>query len=548
MLQFQKFYIKRIIVSLSHLKQPHLSRSLHLQLKLKKYLKQYPAYFNIHSSYVWHIENRFCSSTAVNQVEENHIDQNLSLTLNEASTFDDSNLSTISDKFNLKGLSPEFLNRYNVKVSTDLTTLIFPFDSLGRECVGIQTLNKKGEKLKVSKYPPELNDDILFGWSAIRPNEKEIIVTSNPLDAVAINQTTDVPAVSLPFGFNKFSTELLSVLKTFKKVIFWMDASLHSWEIHKALKNYLKGRAFFVSPDNFCSALQSLQNDSNIDNILKNVEPLHDELLATFDSFKDIVREEIMGHEKTTGVKWKRFSVLNDLMKGHRPGELTIFSGQTGTGKTTFLSEYSIDICTQGVPTLWASFEISNIRLIKMMLFQFSKRSLLGDAEAFDHWAEKFQNIPMNFINFGNKKWEFERILKAMESAVSCQRVRHLVVDNLQYMMNMEDRFTSVEQIRRQEQIFGYLREFANRRNCHVTLVIHPRKEPEFSELNNTSISGTAKAIQEADNILILQTTKTRQYLQLTKNRFDGDKGCVALEFDKESLTFNVKKASLNSK
>ncbi|GIY73282.1 twinkle protein, mitochondrial [Caerostris extrusa] len=308
----------------------------------------------------------------------------------------------------LEGLSPEFLNRYNVKVSTDLNILIFPFDSLGRECVAIQTLNKKGEKLKVSKYPPELNDDILFGWSAIRPNEKEIIVTSNPLDAVAINQTTDVPAVSLPFGFSKFSTELLSVLKTFK------------------------------NPDNFCSALQSLQNDSNIYNILKNVEPLHDELLATFDSFKDIVREEIMGHEKTTGVKWKRFSVLNDLMKGHRPGELTIF-------------------------------------LVK----------------------------------------------RAMESAVSCQRVRHLVVDNLQYMMNMEDRFTSL-----------YIQE----------------KNLNFQNSTTLLYLVQLKAIQEADNILILQTTKTRQYLQLTKNRFDGDKGCVALEFDKESLTFNVKKASLNSK
>ncbi|PRD18264.1 UNVERIFIED_CONTAM: Twnk [Trichonephila clavipes] len=70
---------------------------------------------------------------------------------------------------------------------------------------------------------------------------------------------------------------------------------------------------------------------------------------------------------------WKRFTVLNDLLKGHRPGELTIFSGQTGTGKTTFLSEYSLDLCIQGLPTLWASFEISNVKLIKTMLFQFSK-------------------------------------------------------------------------------------------------------------------------------------------------------------------------------
>lgn len=49
----------------------------------------------------------------------------------------------------------------------------------------------------------------------------------------------------------------------------------------------------------------------------------------------------------------------------------------------------------------------------------------------------------------------------------------------------------------------------------HQTLIIF--KEPDYSELTMTSISGTAKATQEADNVLILQTTKSRQYLQVIK-------------------------------
>ena len=59
-------------------------------------------------------------------------------------------------------------------------------------------------------------------------------------------------------------------------------------------------------------------------------------------------------------------------MKGHRPGELTIFTGPTGSGKTTFLSEYSLDLTMQGVKTLWGSFEIRNTRLAKVMMTQFS--------------------------------------------------------------------------------------------------------------------------------------------------------------------------------
>ena len=46
--------------------------------------------------------------------------------------------------------------------------------------------------------------------------------------------------------------------------------------------------------------------------------------------------------------------------------------GPTGSGKTTFLSEYSLDLASQGVKTLWGSFEIQNHRLAKIMMSQFS--------------------------------------------------------------------------------------------------------------------------------------------------------------------------------
>jgi twinkle protein len=55
-----------------------------------------------------------------------------------------------------------------------------------------------------------------------------------------------------------------------------------------------------------------------------------------------------MAHfEEVEGVKWKRFDSLNELVRGFRRGELTIFSGRTGSGKTTFMSEYSLDLCVQ---------------------------------------------------------------------------------------------------------------------------------------------------------------------------------------------------------
>lgn len=48
-------------------------------------------------------------------------------------------------------------------------------------------------------------------------------------------------------------------------------------------------------------------------------------------------------------MKWKRYPSLNKILKGHRRGELTVITGPTGSGKTTFISDYSLDLAMQGV-------------------------------------------------------------------------------------------------------------------------------------------------------------------------------------------------------
>jgi len=44
-----------------------------------------------------------------------------------------------------------------------------------------------------------------------------------------------------------------------------------------------------------------------------------------------------------------------------------------------------------------------------------------------------------------------------------------------------------------QDHIIGAFRKFATNSCCHVTLIIHPRKEEDDKELQTASIFGTAK-------------------------------------------------------
>lgn len=91
-----------------------------------------------------------------------------------------------------------------------------------------------------------------------------------------------------------------------------------------------------------------------------------------------------------------------------------------------------------------------------------------------------------------------------------------------------------------QDRAIDRFRSFATRHNVHVTLVVHPRKEPETAPLSLSSVFGTAKATQEADNVLILQRDAAtgKKSIDVRKNRYDGTLGSVALRFDEEAKSF----------
>lgn len=86
-------------------------------------------------------------------------------------------------------------------------------------------------------------------------------------------------------------------------------------------------------------------------------------------------------------------------------------------------------------------------------------------------------------------------------------------------MMGVSNEERYIDRFWKQDAIIAAFRQFATRKNCHVTLVIHPRKERD-EDLTVSSIFGGAKASQEADNILIIQdkrllAAKGRKFLQV---------------------------------
>ncbi|XP_074090005.1 twinkle mtDNA helicase [Macrotis lagotis] len=450
--------------------------------------------------------------------------------------------------FNLAKVSDATLKRFSVRYLRGARSLVFPwFSPGGLSLKGLKLLKAEGQGDGVcyveTTLPRPTAYHNLFGLPLISRRDVEVVLTSRELDSLALHQATGLPTLALPRGLTCLPPTLLPYLEQFRRIVLWLGDDLRAWEAAKLFARKLNPkRCSLVRPgDQHPRPLEALSQGLNLQKILRSALPAGHKSIVSFRQLREEVLGELSNVEQVAGVRWGRFPDLNRLLKGHRKGELTVFTGPTGSGKTTFISEYALDLCTQGVNTLWGSFEISNVRLARIMLTQFAMGRLEERLEEYDEWADQFEDLALYFMTFHGQQ-SIRTVVDTMQHAVYVYDICHVIIDNLQFMMGQEQ-FSS-DRIAAQDYIVGAFRKFATDNNCHVTLVIHPRKEDGDKELQTASIFGSAKASQEADNVLILQDKKLatgpgKRYLQVAKNRFDGDVGIFPLEFNKSSLTFS---------
>ncbi|GMF66625.1 unnamed protein product [Phytophthora fragariaefolia] len=381
----------------------------------------------------------------------------------------------------------------------------------------------------------------LFGWNTVPTSANELVLTEGEFDTMAVHQATGMPAVSLPNGCQSLPPSVLPLLERFKRIYLWMDNdSSGQSNVEKFASKLGMTRCYIVRmPVNSSSSSVKDANDAlraglDLTTIVKTAERMPHSQITTFEELRRDVYEEIVNPLRACGLQSRAFPSLNRLMKGHRMGEVTVLTGPTGCGKTTLLSQLSLDLCGQGVSTLWGSFEIKNTRLMHKMLTQLAQRNLSGDVNAFEAAADRFETLPMYFLRFFGST-DVDEVLDAMEYAVYAYDVQHILLDNVQFMMAGQGR--GFDKFERQDAALDKFRKFASAKNVHLTLVIHPRKEQEDQDLTLTSVFGTAKATQEADNVLILQRTRGESKLDIRKNRFDGTLGSIPLKFDPDSAS-----------
>jgi twinkle protein len=471
----------------------------------------------------------------------------------------------------------------------------------------------------------------MFGLHLVPDGARHILLTEGEYDAMAVRQATGIPAVSLPNGCRSFPVELVPILERFEKIYLWMDDDLPGREGAEKISSKLGvGRCQIVRPTApfllptaaeraatqtpaatpqgpALASLNASPKDAN-EALIRGLDLLpivssaaprpHDQILSFGDLRGAVMREvaanlgvlddgaQGSGNRPPCGWPIRCLPRLGSVVRGHRPGELTIVTGPTGCGKTTLLTQLSLDLAAQGVRTLWGSFEIKTTRLIASMLTQLrSGRIQLDSAAAaamgivsvadesllaadgasgtvgggtalsvspsapmtpamealleYERAADVLGQLPIQFLRFYGST-DLDRVLDALEYSAYAHDIDHVILDNLQFMMSAATAGRGFDKFDMQEKAIERFRTFATKHDVHVTLVIHPRKEADDTLLSLSSVFGSAKATQEADTVMILQRDARtgRKLVDVKKNRYDGTLGSIPLLFHKEARCF----------
>lgn len=267
------------------------------------------------------------------------------------------------------------------------------------------------------------------------------------------------------------------------------------------------------------------------------------------DYFED-PKGRLMGLKDKNGqVKTGWESLDKRLFGGFNKGELNIFAGGSGAGKSLFLANLGCNFALEGMNVVYLTFELSEA-LVSMRL-----DSMLTDIPTKEIFKD-LDGVEMKVKMIGKKAGKFQ--IKYMPSGKNANDVRSyikeyeiktnskvdvLLVDYLDLMMPNSRKVSPSDLFIKDKFVSEELRNLAMELNCvFVTAAQLNRGAVEEIEFDHSHISGGLSKIQTADNVFGIFTSRAmrergRYQIQLMKTRSSSGVGMkIDLEFDMDSL------------
>ena len=237
------------------------------------------------------------------------------------------------------------------------------------------------------------------------------------------------------------------------------------------------------------------------------------------------------------------------LFGGFNRGELNIFAGGSGAGKSLFLANIGVNMAEKGLNVIYLTLELAE-SLVSMRLD--SMTTGIPSRDVF----KSIDDVEMKVKIIGKKSGAFQ--VKYMPSGKTANDVRSyikeyeiktgkkvdvLLIDYLDLLMPAGTKVSAENLFIKDKYVSEELRNLAMELNTvFVTAAQLNRGAVEEIEFDHSHISGGLSKIQTADNVFGIFTSRAmrergRYQLQLMKTRNSGGVGQkIDLEFDLDTL------------
>ena len=214
--------------------------------------------------------------------------------------------------------------------------------------------------------------------------------------------------------------------------------------------------------------------------------------------------------------------VIDQKMRGLKKGFVTCLSGLRAAGKSSIISQITVEASQQGYRTALFSGELKPKNLLKWLLLQAAGKMYVKETqydnyyvvpEPYDEVISKWLDEKVYVYNnyYGN---EFSSIMEQIRKCVVEHKVDLIILDNMMALNLME---MGSDKYQQQSHFVECLENFAKAANVHILFVAHPRKSVGFLRLDD--VSGSNDIVNRVDNAFILHRVNN-DFKRLTKDMF----------------------------
>lgn len=367
---------------------------------------------------------------------------------------------------------------------------------------------RDGELVNVKYRNPDDKKDMrqeggaepcLFGWHLIEPRARTVAICEGEIDAMTLWQA-GIPALSVNAGAgnHQWIENDWERLERFSEILVTFDSDeageKGAKEVIRRLGIERCKKLTFPAKD----ANQWLMDGASGEDFqaaAKDAKPQDPDELRQAADFMDRVKAMFYPAAGDSGDPVLRLD--KDLpWFEFRQGELTVWTGYNGHGKSLMLMQILLGLAQQGERLCVFSGEMSPERQVKRMAKQAAglDRPTPNYLDAIGVWLRDRVWV---FNQVGSAT--IDRLLEVFAYANKRYGTRHFVIDSLMMTDVPED---GPGCMTAQKDAIQKLCNFAKRNGCHVHLVAHPRKgKDETAGPGKLDVAGSSKITDGADNV-----------------------------------------------